>query len=207
MKILKANHYAIYTDEELFSHLINLLIDEGIITLKDLEQKIAALEITSFNDLYNYASGANCKQELAIAIEEIADRLRLAEPKRIASFTSSSELGSYLAHKLVGHKQEEFWVLYLNNSNRIIAEKKISQGTLDRAIVHPRDVFRWAVLYNCSSIVIAHNHPSGNLLPSSNDLKITKQLEDAARLMKINLLDHFILAKDNFLSMKEQELF
>ena len=207
MKKEKANHYMLDTDRELFIDLLEKLQEEGIENLTDLANKIKELRLYSFTDLCNYISGPNCNNSIAQTIEELIDRLRLTEPKRDPFFTSSHEVGNYLVNKLTGRKQEEFWAFYIDNSNHIVAEKKISQGTLDRAIVHPRDVFRWACIFNCASIIIAHNHPSGKLLPSQNDFKVTKDLAKVANLMKINLLDHFILGKGHYLSMKENELF
>ncbi|RVU73867.1 MULTISPECIES: RadC family protein [Lactobacillus] len=207
MEILKSNHYIVNTDIEMVSQLFSYLEEVGITKLEDLEKQLLKLKVNSFNDLLNYTSGPDCEDELAIIVEEVIDRLRLSEPKRETIFTSSREVGHYLADKLAGHKQEEFWTLYLDNSSHIVAEKKISQGTLDKAIAHPRDVFRWAVVFNCAGMIVAHNHPSGKLLPSNSDFKMTRQLKEAAKMMKIDLLDHFIVGKGQYLSMKEHELF
>lgn len=207
MNFKTINHYQINTDKELFLQLLAQLEYLGINQIDELKKKIADLDFESFSDFFNFTSGPDCNAELAITAEELIDRLRLAEPTRKTVFTSSREVGNYLANKLTGRKQEEFWALYIDNSNHIVAEKKISQGTLDRSLVHPRDVFRWAVLFNCASIIVAHNHPSGKLIPSQSDFKMTKDLKQAAKLMKINFLDHFILGKGHYLSMKENELF
>lgn len=207
MQVLKANHYGVRTDFELMSSLFDELQQIEIADFKSLEEKIKRLNFSSFSDLFNYISGPNCDPHLATTIEEIADRLRMSEPKRNGIFTSSREVGNYLTAKLTGHKQEEFWAFYLDNSNHIIAEKMISKGTLDRSLVHPRDVFRWAVLFNCASMIVVHNHPSGNLKPSQSDFEMTKNLIANSKLMKINFLDHFIVGKGHYLSMKENEFF
>lgn len=207
MKIAKDNHYLVNTDQEVLLHLFKKLEEYGVITLSNLIQKMQKLDITSFNELLTYASGPDCDSELAIVIEEVIERLRLANVNRDAIFTSSKEVGTYLADKLAGRKQEEFWALYLDNSNRIIAEKKLFQGTLDRSVAHPREIFRWAVIYGCSGIFVVHNHPSGKLLPSNSDFKLTRELKQASDLMKIDFLDHFIVGKGHYLSMKENELF
>ncbi|MGQ5709155.1 JAB domain-containing protein [Lactobacillus sp. PSON] len=207
LKIAKDNHYLVNTDQEVLLHLFKKLEEYGVITLSNLIQKMQKLDITSFNELLTYASGPDCDSELAIVIEEVIERLRLANVNRDAIFTSSKEVGTYLADKLAGRKQEEFWALYLDNSNRIIAEKKLFQGTLDRSVAHPREIFRWAVIYGCSGIFVVHNHPSGKLLPSNSDFKLTRELKQASDLMKIDFLDHFIVGKGHYLSMKENELF
>lgn len=207
MEIAKLNHYLVNTDQEVLEELFRLLEENGIQSLSDLSQKLKQLNITSFNELLTYASGPDCDEQLAVAIEVVMDRLRFSEASRDAIFTSSKEVGTYLADKLIGRKQEEFWALYLDNSNHIIAEKKLFQGTLDRSVAHPREIFRWAVIYGCSGIFVVHNHPSGKLLPSSSDFKLTSELKEAAKLMKIDFLDHFIVGKGHYLSMKENELF
>lgn len=207
MKIARLNHYLVNTDQEVLEELFKLLEESGIQSLSELLAKLKQLNITSFNELLTYTSGPDCDRQLAIAIEEVMERLRFSEASRDAVFTSSKEVGTYLADKLIGRKQEEFWALYLDNGNHIIAEKKLFQGTLDRSVAHPREIFRWAVIYGCSGIFVAHNHPSGKLLPSNSDFKLTRELKDAADLMKIDFLDHFIVGKGHYLSMKENELF
>lgn len=207
MKISKDNYYLLNTDQEILAHLIQELEAAGITHLQDLEDKMKELKIFSFEDLLKYTSGPLCQTKIAIAIEEIFDRIRLASPKRKTILTSSQEVGNYLANKLAGHKQEEFWALYIDNSNHIVSEKLISKGTLNRALVHPRDVFRWAVLFNVNGIIVAHNHPSERLVPSTNDFNLTKDLQKAAKMMKIDLLDHFIVGKGYYFSMRENEMF
>lgn len=201
------DHYLISTDSELISQLFHYLEEVGVKNFVELEKRLATLKLKTFTDLANYASGPDCEFELAVLIEEILDRLRMTEPKRQTTFTSSKEVGNYLATKLAGHKQEEFWCYYLDNANNIVAQKQIAKGTVNRALVHPRDVFAWAVVYNCASLIVVHNHPSGNLLPSENDLRLTKGLEEAGNLMQIDLLDHFIVGKGQYLSMKENKMF
>src|SRR5699024_12657545 len=142
---------------------------------------------------------------LAVTAEEVMDRLRMPSSKRKPVLTSSVEVGTYLAEKLVGHKQEELWALYVDNGNRIVAEKKIFQGTLNKSVAHPREIFRWAVIYDCSGIFIAHNHPSGKLMPSSNHFDLTKDLYRATKMMNIDLLHRFIVVQVQYMSMSETE--
>ncbi len=207
MKIISTKPFLLRTDMELLLELLNHFEQQGIVTAHSLANYLKSLQIDSFTDLLNYTTGANCDEKLAIMVEELFDRLRLAEPRREMVLTSSKEVGTYLADKLAGHKQEEFWALYLDNGNHIIGEKLISQGTLNRSIAHPRDVFRWAVLMPCAGIIVAHNHPSGRLIPSQSDFKMTRDLQSAAEMMKIDLLDHFIVGKGCYLSMKEHDFF
>ncbi|MGE0633408.1 MAG: RadC family protein [Pseudobdellovibrionaceae bacterium] len=99
---------------------------------------------------------------------------------------------------------EEVWVLALNSSLRLIEIKMIFRGTVDSCLIHPRDVFRFACMTNASQIVVAHNHPSGDLSPSNEDIKITKQLIIASRMIEIPILDHLILTSTHYCSMAHQ---
>ena len=95
-------------------------------------------------------------------------------------------------------KQEYFVCLTLDGANRLIAKRVITIGTLTASLVHPREVFADAITDRAASIIVAHNHPSGNLTPSLDDMKITKTLTDAAKLLGIELIDHIIVtAKDS----------
>ncbi|MDF7638796.1 DNA repair protein RadC [Lactobacillus sp. ESL0791] len=207
MKIEKTNHYLVNTDTEVLFNLFAELEDKGITDLQQLKDQIISQHIESFSDLLVYTSGPTCDIKIAVTIEEIMERLRSAESNRETILTSSHEVGTYLADKLAGHKQEEFWAIYIDNSNHIVAEKMLFRGTLDKTVVHPREIFRWAMIYGCAALFVVHNHPSGRLLPSQSDLKLTRQLDKAAELMQIRLLDHFIVGKEKYLSLKERELF
>jgi DNA repair protein RadC len=88
----------------------------------------------------------------------------------------------------------------------LIKEVTISEGTLDASIVHPRDVFREAILETASGILLIHNHPSGNSSPSEEDLRITKQLVEAGRLLGIKVYDHIILAGEDYRSLADEGL-
>lgn len=102
--------------------------------------------------------------------------------------------------------QEHFYVIGLNNKNVIQYVDLCSLGTVSETIVHPREVFRLAIIRSCSSIIIAHNHPSGVLKPSSEDIKTTTRMGEAGELIGIRLLDHVIVTMDSLLSMKEENL-
>ena len=202
-----SNHYFVKTDSELLAQLFEQLRNRRISNFREFEDLLKRKKINSFDDLIQFITGPNCTNEVAVTAEEVMDRLRKASPKRRAILTSSVEVGNYLADKLVGHKQEELWALYIDNGSHIIAEKKLFQGTLNRSVAHPREIFRWAVIYGCAGIFIAHNHPSGKLMPSSSDFELTQDLQKAAKMMKIDLLDHFIVGQGEYLSMRERKLF
>lgn len=198
------NYYYVESDRDLLKLLFDQLPCQS---LEDLLQLLDQKHIASFKDILDYASGPDCPNDLALTIEVAMDRLRRTDMRRSSDWASSSKIGNYLANKLLGQKQEQFWVLYFDQQQNLLGEKMLFQGTLDRSWVHPREIFRWAVVYGCASIIVAHNHPSGALTPSDNDLELTKGLKKAGKIMKITFLDHFIIGGGEYLSLRERELF
>jgi len=102
--------------------------------------------------------------------------------------------------------KEHFWSIGLNARNIVIYVELVSLGTLNASLVHPREVFRFAIQKSVCSIILSHNHPSGEARPSEDDLKLTKRLIDAGEILGIEVLDHIIITENDFFSMKESEL-
>jgi DNA repair protein RadC len=102
--------------------------------------------------------------------------------------------------KLMTADVEEVWTLALGPQKNLIRSKMIFRGTVDACLVHPRDIFRFACAENASSVLIAHNHPSGDPLPSERDLIFTRQLIRAGKIMEIPVIDHLIVTRSNFSS-------
>jgi len=100
--------------------------------------------------------------------------------------------------------EEHFCILCLNTKNKIVGVHTISIGSLNASIVHPREVFKAAMLNNASGIICLHNHPSGDPEPSRDDLEITRRLVEAGKIIGIEVLDHVIIGEQNYLSMKER---
>jgi len=99
-------------------------------------------------------------------------------------------------------KQEYFLALYLDGANNLCETKVITIGTLNQSLVHPREVFAPAIEKRCASIIVAHNHPSGILEPSHEDIKVTKRLQECSVLLGIELLDHIIFTKEGYISVE-----
>ncbi|MGF1583772.1 MAG: DNA repair protein RadC [Bacteroidales bacterium] len=119
----------------------------------------------------------------------------------------SSKDAFTIMQPLVGDlTHEEFWILLLNRSNRLIDVLRTSQGGISGTVTDIRMILKNAILYTASSIVLCHNHPSGNLKPSSADMSITKKMVEAAKLMDIKVLDHIILADRNYFSFADEGL-
>lgn len=102
---------------------------------------------------------------------------------------------------------EEFWVLSLTAGKRLIEKKMIFRGAVDHCPIHPREIFRFAILSNASCILVAHNHPHEDVTPSFQDIQVTRNLIKASKIVGIPTVDHLILAKDKYLSLAECGLF
>ncbi len=102
--------------------------------------------------------------------------------------------------------KEHFCVFFLDTQNKIIGKEIVSTGTLNASLIHPRETFRSAIMQNSCSVIVAHNHPSGGLEPSAEDITVTKRLVEAGKLLGIAVLDHVIVTMDSYTSFKEREL-
>jgi DNA repair protein RadC len=109
-----------------------------------------------------------------------------------------------VATDLVGLDKEHFMILILNTKNRILSKEVISIGTLNSAIVHPREVFKPAIIKGAASIICVHNHPSGDPAPSSEDKKLTERLIQAGEIIGIDVLDHVVIGTEGYVSLREQ---
>ena len=100
--------------------------------------------------------------------------------------------------------EEVFILITLNTKNIVTGYFEVHRGTINTSLVHPREVFKRALLNNASNIMVAHNHPSGDPNPSKEDIQITERLKEAGNLLGINLLDHIIIGEDKYISLKEK---
>ncbi len=127
----------------------------------------------------------------------------ITDSKSVVQVSSPEAVWRLLLPELAGLQNERFFVLVLNNKNCLLKKKLISMGTVSEAIVHPREVFRDAIREGGTGIIISHNHPSGMLAPSRDDIITTKRIEESGRIIGIPLLDHVIISNKSFFSMKE----
>ena len=117
-------------------------------------------------------------------------------PGRAAILSGPGDAAQYLAPVLNPEVVEVFVLLCLTTKHNVIAYHEVSRGTLDSALVHPREVFKVAFLANAACLILAHNHPSGDTTPSSEDLSLTQKLVEAGRLLGIAIVDHIIIGRD-----------
>ena len=144
--------------------------------------------------------GLKLFQQMAIryAREEIPRKILLDNPTAVFSF---------LQEKIGKQRKEHFFILCLDTRSCLVWEAEVSKGVLNANLIHPREVFKEAILRNAASIIVAHNHPSGDSNPSQEDLDITKRLTEAGKVIGIHVLDHVIVCSDPFLSLKSRNLF
>lgn len=138
-------------------------------------------------------------KQLLLMVEEKALSMK------IEKITTAESVYTHL-HEYANQEQEHFLLLTLDGASNIISTTMVFKGTLNQSLVHPREVFRKALLDNAAGIIIAHNHPSGTLEASRADVSITNRLKEVSKLIGIELIDHVILAQNGFYSFTEEGL-
>lgn len=141
------------------------------------------------------AKAAGIKAALEIASRLNTDRLTSGE-----RFTSPEQVYRHYHFSLRDRRKEYFMALLLDGKNRILKEVRVSEGSLNQSIVHPREVFSPAVRESAAAIILVHNHPSGDPAPSREDREITRRLKEAGELMGVKVLDHIIIGDGGFVS-------
>lgn len=138
---------------------------------------------------------------------ELANRLSPSSSSR-EKLTIKTPEDAYLELKgrSRGQKKECFWAILLDTRNRVIKSEEISVGTLDTSLVHPRELFKEAISASSASIIVAHNHPSGNPEASQEDIKLSRRLIETGRLIGIEVIDHIIIGDGKYISMKREGL-
>ena len=138
-----------------------------------------------------------------LALLELAKRLG-QQNRNIKIITCPEDAADYAASRLKYENREHFCIILLNVKNHILSWETISIGSLDASVVHPREVFRPAIIKGAASIILVHNHPSGDPTPSKEDLEVTARMVQVGKIMNISVLDHIIIGGDSFVSMKEK---
>lgn len=197
------------TNEELLS----ILIKSG--TNKFSAKELSAMilkKVNNISELNNITykvlmdiSGIGMKKScVLLAAIELGKRINNYSPGIMKKkFNSSSVVYEHFKSILHDTMQEHFYCVYLDNSKNIIHEKLLFIGTVNYSVVHPREIFKEAYYYSASAIICVHNHPSNNILPSKEDLKLTNNLIQIGNLLGIKVVDHLIVGTDNYYSFLE----
>lgn len=174
---------------------------------------LTALARASVKEIQSVHSIGPVKAQMIKASMELAQRLTRETVGEKPVVTTPEQAAAVLRERARILQKEVFWALMLDAKNRLIGEpQRISEGTLTSSLVHPRELFKKAVELSCASIILAHNHPSGDPTPSSEDIKVTKQLIGAGEVMGIKVLDHLVIghrkthADADFISLREAGL-
>jgi DNA repair protein RadC len=173
--------------------------------LNSLNNNLRELAKLSLTDLKE-AGLTNREAQAITAALEIGRRKNLSEAMEKAQIKSSKDAADIFQPIFGDLSHEEFHVLFLNRSNRVIGKIKLSQGGISGTVTDVRIVMKRAIEYLASGIIVCHNHPSGNLNPSESDTKITQKIKEAGNLMDIQLLDHLIITDNDYYSFADNGL-
>ncbi len=173
--------------------------------LKKNNDSLAMLATKSVAELKKEKGIGKDKAATLAAAFELSRRLSYADKlKSKKKITSPQDAAEIFVPLLRDEMKEKFIVVCLNSANRIIKYEEISTGNLNSSLVHPREVFKVAIDNLAASLILVHNHPSGNPQPSSEDIKVTKKLIEAGNIFEIKIIDHLIVAGNNFTSFVEK---
>jgi len=159
----------------------------------------------TYEDLIKIKGIDSAKACTILAARELITRSLGVESETVPKISSVKDVISQVSY-LRNKTREHFVVLYLNARNELILKKHLFVGTLNANLIHPREIFANALSANAASVILVHNHPSGDSEPSQADLEITKRLIEAGKIMGIDVLDHVIITKYKVFSFKEKRL-
>lgn len=198
------------------AELIAILIGSGSSELSavDLAKKILnssnnnliELSKLSVTDLMKFKGIGQAKAISIIAALELGKRRRSEDVLEKEKIISSRDAFEVFQGILSDSQYEEFWMLLLNKANKIIKKINISEGGISGTVADPKKIFKLALENNASSIILSHNHPSGNIQPSDSDIKLTKKLVDAGKLLDISVLDHVIIGDEKYYSFADENM-
>jgi DNA repair protein RadC len=207
--LLKGAH--VLSDAELIAILIGSgvpgesAVDVSKTILKSTDNNLNELGKLTVRDLMKFKGIGEAKAITIVAALELAKRRRVAEVKEKEKIGGSKDVYEYF-HHLADLRSEEFWVMYLNRANKIISAQKISQGGITGTVADIRLILKSALDHFACGIILCHNHPSGNLTPSSEDKSLTQKIKQAAQLLDINTLDHLIISDNGYFSFADEGL-
>ncbi|AYM98966.1 RadC family protein [Chryseobacterium sp. 3008163] len=172
--------------------------------LSSVDNNWHQLSLLTIKDLTKFKGVGEVKAISIATALEIGRRRAAQEIPEKPQISSSKDAYQILKLHLADLRTEEFWAVFLNQSNKVIHISQLTQGGINQSIVDIRIVFKTALEHFATGIIISHNHPSGNLKPSAEDINITKKIQEAGNLMKIQLLDHLIITQNSYLSFADE---
>ena len=198
------------------AELIAILIGSGSRTetavelskriLHHYDNDLNKLAKASIQELSNFRGIGEAKAISIIAALEIGRRRDDTEVKAVESILSSKDAYNLMRRHLVDLNHEEFWIILLGRSSKVLGKELISKGGLSGTVADPKIIFHIALQHQASGIILIHNHPSGNLKPSQLDISLTKRLSEAGRLLDIQIFDHLIIGDTGYYSFGDEAL-
>ncbi len=175
--------------------------------LASVNNNLNSLGKLSIQQLTQFKGVGEAKAISIAAALELGRRRRLVDIINLDKINSSKSVFEIMQPIIGELSHEEFWVLYLNNSNKVIYKSQLSKGGMTGTIVDTRIIFKTALEYNATSLILTHNHPSGKLVASEADIAVTKKLKLAGQQMDIIVLDHVIITENGFFSFNDEGIF
>ena len=208
-KLMQSGRHTL-TDSELLAILIRngsreeTAVELSRRILNSAENDLTKLSRMSVSDLSVFKGMGDVKALTIIAALELGRRRRMAEASKAIKVSSSKEVADYFSPLLTDLQYEEFWILLLNRANHVISKFQVSKGGVTGTIVDPKLIFKKAVESTASGIILCHNHPSGNKQPSDADISLTRKIRDAGKLLDIQIMDHLIIAGEDYYSFADE---
>lgn len=207
--------------ERLINKGVSSLSDEELLSIvlktgtKEASAKVLASQIlkeigciqnlkhVGFHNLTSIKGIGTAKACLILAIQELNRRMNIKQDKIVDVRITSPEIVYDYYRNIVNEYQEYFYCLYLDSGKKVLAEKLLFMGTVNRSMVHPRDIFKEAYTLNAVAFICVHNHPTGDVRPSREDEIVTNNLRQIGELMGIKLVDHVIVSENKYYSFLE----
>ncbi|MBU2915152.1 MULTISPECIES: RadC family protein [Reichenbachiella] len=174
--------------------------------LSSVNHNLNQLAKLSLNELKKFNGIGEAKAISIISSLELGRRRKEAAPEKRAKITCSEDLFLLMKPHMLDLMHEEFWVIYLNRANKVIKQERISTGGVTGTVVDSKIIFKHALEELACSIILVHNHPSGNLNPSEEDIKLTKKIQTAGHALEIPVLDHMIFTDHDYFSFSDKAM-
>jgi DNA repair protein RadC len=181
-------------------------VDVAKIILTRAENDLNQLAKFSVKDLQKIKGIGEAKAISIVSALELGRRRKDADFARKVQIACSNDIYQLMKPELMDLPKEEFWILLLNRANSLIKKEQVSSGGVSGTVADPKIIFKAALDQYASSVVLIHNHPSGNLKPSQADIKLTTKMKEAGKLLEIPILDHIIFADTGYLSFADEGL-
>jgi len=172
--------------------------------LGDVKENLIELSKLGVRELERYKGIGKAKAVIIIAAMELGRRRNEAVVIAKEKITNSKDAFEIFRSTMGDHPYEEFWIILLNKANKVIQKCSISEGGISGTVVDPKKIFKIVLDHHASSIILGHNHPSGNVQPSEADHKITRKLKDAGMMLDVAVLDHLIIGDDKYFSFADE---